>query len=1061
MIAAAATPTPIPPAPADTGPKVGYQNYEAPGTLVDVASASQGPTAHTVEYLGHDAGEPSIGVNWNSPNSETGVTNFQSDLQTLFITFNDSCPANGQTATWVNRASPASQFVNSDPIGFTDRYTGRTFAGELTLTSGDNKTAYTDDDGQTWVVSAFGQGIGTGVDHQSIGGGPFHAPLTRPTGVPGLYADAVYYCSQLPHSACARSDDGGATFGPIVEVDPIADAHCGGLHGHIKVAPDGTVYVPFNNCDGVGSVIVSEDNGITWAIRHVQNANYTTVSSGNFQDPSVGIDNNGRVYFVMGSGDHNAVVATSDDQGRTWQNIFNVGTAYGLQNIAYPAAVAADAGRAAVAFYGSTTGGDFSANSFNGVWHLYISHTFDGGQHWTTTDATPNAPMQRGCIWAHGGADICRNLLDFFDMTVDKQGRVEVGYVNGCAGGHCAQAADNAKGNAYTAHATIARQSSGRRLVAAFDPPDPLNATSAPGMPSVTTRRVGAVVHLGWSEADTGNSPITSYQIMRGTASGAETLLATVPGTQTTYDDTSATDTSKTYYYKVLAVNAVGTSCAGNEVAAPYMGDTCNGLIVQRTPPGHPEQSAQGNAPASLAIDYVAVGEPPAQTGAGNFMFKMKVTSLAGSLPINSRWRIVWNSYSAPGEQFYVGMRTNQNGVPSFDYGAIATAVVGLVIGVPTETRLGAALPESNYNSDGTITIYVPKSAVGNPQPGDLLGAVNGRTFTGDTPETSDLERSTLLIDHTFVKAQRDNGSPAATYTVAGACQAAPKPPPYDYDGDGKSDISVFQGPEGLWSVLLSSDQSGPLRQQLWGSSNLGDIIIPADYDGDGKADFAVFRPSEGNWYIHRNAGGDISIPWGLAGDIPVPADYDGDGKADLAVFRPTDGFWYVLRSSDNSFVAVPWGISTDKPVAGDYNGDGKADFAVARANDPSPGQLRWYIAYSGGSTFVATQWGAPTDIIVGGGGDFDADGKADLTVFRPVDGNWYILKSSGGFSSPQWGLAGDIPVAGDYDGDRRTDLAVFRPGDNHWYILGSTSGFSGTPFGNSTDVPVPSAYNR
>jgi hypothetical protein len=305
------------------------------------------------------------------------------------------------------------------------------------------------------------------------------------------------------------------------------------------------------------------------------------------------------------------------------------------------------------------------------------------------------------------------------------------------------------------------------------------------------------------------------------------------------------------------------------------------------------------------------------------------------------------------------------------------------------------------------------------------------------------------------------SGPSAVNNPLPPACVDAPKPPPYDYDGDGKSDISVFQGPEGLWSVLLSSDQSGPLRQQLWGSSNLGDIIIPADYDGDGKADFAVFRPSEGNWYIHRNAGGDISIPWGLAGDIPVPADYDGDGKADLAVFRPTDGFWYVLRSSDNSFVAVPWGISTDKPVAGDYNGDGKADFAVARANDPSPGQLRWYIAYSGGSTFVATQWGAPTDIIVGGGGDFDADGKADLTVFRPVDGNWYILKSSGGFSSPQWGLAGDIPVAGDYDGDRRTDLAVFRPGDNHWYILGSTSGFSGTPFGNSTDVPVPSAYNR
>lgn len=762
-LTAAAVGTPPPPAPADTGPKIGYQNYEAPGTLVQVASSSQGPAAHTVEYLGHDAGEPSIGVNWNSPNSTTGVTSYQSDLQTLFVTFNDSCPVNGQTATWANRPSPSSQFIDSDPIGFTDRYTGRTFAGELTLTSGDNKTAYTDDDGQTWVVSAFGQGIGSGVDHETIGGGPFHAPLTRPTGVPGLYPDAVYYCSQLPAAACARSDDGGAHFGPAIEVDPPADAHCGGLHGHIKVAPDGTVYVPFNYCDGQGAVVVSEDNGITWNIRHVTN----TVSAGNLQDPAVGIDNNGRVYFAMGSNSSTAVVATSDDQGRTWQNIYDVGAAYGIQNVAYPAAVAADPGRAAVAFYGSTTAGNPQASDFNGVWHLYVAHTFDGGQHWTTTDATPNAPVQRGCIWMSGGASICRNLLDFFDMTVDKQGRVEVGYVNGCAGGHCAQAADTAKGNAYTATAVIARQSSGRRLVAQYDPPDPLNATSVPGLPALTTRRVGPVVHLGWSEADTGNLPITAYNIYRGTASGAETLLTSVPSTQTTYDDTTANDSTKTYYYQVVAVNGVGSSCNRNEVAAPYVGDSCSGLIVQRNPANHPEQSAQGQAPASLTIDYIAVGEPPFQDGSSNFMFKMKVNDLS-TVPPDSRWRVVWNSFSSPGQQYYVGMRTDQNGAASFEYGSIATAVVGLVIGVPTETKLGAALPQSNFKPDGTITIYVPKAAVGSPQPGDLLGAVNGRTFTGDTAETQNLERSTALIDHTFVKAQRDNGAPAATYTIVG-----------------------------------------------------------------------------------------------------------------------------------------------------------------------------------------------------------------------------------------------------------------------------------------------------
>src|SRR5437764_2278246 len=624
-----------PSAPQDTGPKIGFENFEAPGTLVQVASSSQGPTAHTVEYMGYDAGKHSSGLNWNSPNSLAGVTNFQSDLQTLFIKFDDSCPANGQSETWYNSPAPTSRFVDSDPIGFTDRQTGRVSAGELTLTSPTCKVSFTDTDGLDQLGQPSYAGwspssgpLGSGIDHETIGGGPYHAPAPPH----GPYSNAVYYCSQdLVTAFCLRSDDGGATYGPPV---PTYTTQCGGLHGHVKVAPDGTVYLPNNSCSGTGAVVVSEDNGLTWSIRPVQNASSQTRANANLQDPAVAIDNNGRVYFAMSSstvagtatGGSNAVVATSTDRGQTWQNIYDVGAVYGLKNIAFPAAVAADVGRAAVAFYGSTTTGDESANTFNGIWHLYVASTFDGGLHWTTTDVTPKDPMQRGCIWMHGGADICRNLLDFFDMTVDKQGRVQVGYVDGCTDGACAQAAITAKGNAYTARGVIARQSSGRRLLANFDPPHPLRAKSAPGMPLGTVQRVNSVVHLAWSEADTGNANITSYLIMRGTVSGAEPLLTSVRANQTTFDDTTATDPTKTYYYKVQAVSGAGTSCGNNEVAAPYVGDTCNGLIVQKTPAGHPEQQLHGLAPASLAIDWVAVGEPP---GTNNLMFKMKATNLA------------------------------------------------------------------------------------------------------------------------------------------------------------------------------------------------------------------------------------------------------------------------------------------------------------------------------------------------------------------------------------------------------------------------------------------------
>ncbi len=775
------TPAPPPPAPQDPGAKVGYENFEAPGVLTPGTSTSSG--ALTVEYMGRGAGEPSVGSNW-----ATGVANFQSDLETLFITFDDSCSLLNPKASWVNRRAPTSVFIDSDPIGFTDRGTtaGRVFASELTLLSPDTvKISHSDDDGQTWIVAQSG-GLASAVDHQTIGGGIYHAPV--PSGVNPLYPKALYYCSQdIAAALCSRSDDGGTTYGPSVPIYNLTA--CGGLHGHVKVSPkDGTVYVPNRGCPTNSAVVVSQDNGVTWTVRTVQNGSVANTAASD--DPAVGIDDNGRVYFLFANNGAAAAVATSDDFGVSWQNIVDVGAIYGLKNIAFPAAVGGSStggntGRAAVAFYGTVTGtGDSNVDTFTGVWHLYVAHTFDGGLTWTTTDATPNMPMQRTGILRGGGGPVTRNLLDFFDITIDRDGRVLVGYVNGCAGGNCVQAPINpdgssaVTGNAYSVTATIARQSSGRRLLASKVTP----TTSVPGMPFVTQRRVGPVVHLQWSEADTGNSPITGYDILRGTTSGGEAFLAHVTGTQIggTFDDTTATDVSKTYYYNVLAINGtaspLGSSCANNEIAAPYVGDNCTGIIIHRNLPTHPEAlggSAMQPPVPQLLIDYIAVAEPPAKSG--QFLFKMKVGNLS-TVPPNSRWRMVWDSPASVDEQYYVGMTSDGSNPPvvSFEYGRLQTASL-VVLGVPTEIFVAAADPASNYNVDGTISIFVAKSALGNPQPGDLLGAVNGRTFdTGDShPNT--LERSNLLVDHTFVKGNTDNSFPAATYTVSGnnSCTAA------------------------------------------------------------------------------------------------------------------------------------------------------------------------------------------------------------------------------------------------------------------------------------------------
>jgi hypothetical protein len=56
-------------------------------------------------------------------------------------------------------------------------------------------------------------------------------------------------------------------------------------------------------------------------------------------------------------------------------------------------------------------------------------------------------------------------------------------------------------------------------------------------------------------------------------------------------------------------------------------------------------------------------------------------------------------------------------------------------------------------------------------------------------------------------------------------------------------------------------------------------------FDGDSKSDVSVFRPSNGAWYLNQSANGFTGVSFGQNGDRIVPADYDGDGKTDVAVF--------------------------------------------------------------------------------------------------------------------------------------------------------------------------------
>lgn len=224
-----------------------------------------------------------------------------------------------------------------------------------------------------------------------------------------------------------------------------------------------------------------------------------------------------------------------------------------------------------------------------------------------------------------------------------------------------------------------------------------------------------------------------------------------------------------------------------------------------------------------------------------------------------------------------------------------------------------------------------------------------------------------------------------------------------------------------------------------------GEIAVAARIDGRSvTAGFGVVRfLNNGKVDSRFGSGGRVNTIFGLGEKVANAVTFQPDGK--IVVVGTVRGFSDFGVARYNSR-----GIAT----ANDFDGDGVADLGVYR---PSEGM--WYLKNSATGANSYVRFGLSTDQPVAG--DYDGDGKTDIAVYRPSTGSWYIQQSSDGqLKVTAFGLSNDWPVPGDYDGDGKTDVAVYRLATGTWYLLGSTTGLQIHKYGSDVAFPMQGDYD-
>jgi hypothetical protein len=273
----------------------------------------------------------------------------------------------------------------------------------------------------------------------------------------------------------------------------------------------------------------------------------------------------------------------------------------------------------------------------------------------------------------------------------------------------------------------------------------------------------------------------------------------------------------------------------------------------------------------------------------------------------------------------------------------------------------------------------------------------------------------------------------------------------------------------GQWTVAVSNGTNAFtfLPYGTWDPTKTWVDVQVGDFNGDGRPDVAGRDLASGDWWVSLSNGTSFTTSdWGHWSpavtwvDVKV-GDFTGNGKTDIVGRWAQSGQWWMAQSTGSSFVNSLWGSWSANPLVtwtdvqvGDFNGDGKADLTGRWLQGGS-----WWTAVSTGSSFITNQWGqwSPNvtwvDVKVG---DFTGDGKADLVGRWAQTGQWWVATSTGSsFTNSLWATWStavtwtDVKV-GDFNGDGKADIIGRVAGTGSWWAGLSTGANFQTTFWTS-----------